>query len=237
MGKKSKVDRKTKSGRHEEEEEEYSMNAMADDNDYSHELPSNTTSGDVDRVSQDDTHIDIFLDGVENMDNKKTQTRLNALNGLISSLQSGVDLYDRANSNMATLMDNLNRFLTSRSSKKEAILAMKVISILSLVAGAENDGYAEEFSQPLIDLATKSDVEDLDIRVAAVQTLAFVDLVCRGGSGGYATFGVIGDIALLQSEGTDACPELQVNKNEEWGLRIEGLLLFNRHLESSSSLL
>lgn len=225
MGKKSKGDRKTKSGRHEEEEDDHQSDYMHDvmtDSAVVEEREGFSTGSGTsiggEKVGKHGSQIDQLLDGIDNLDSKKSQVRVSALGSIVKSLQSGADLFDRVYSNMDTLMAQLKRLLSQRSASAESVLAMKVVCILALVAGADNDEFTNEFSELLITLATKSEVEEVELRVAAVRTLAFIHLVCGGGSGGFSCFGVIGDIALLQSEGIDACQEVQVAAADAWCL-------------------
>jgi hypothetical protein len=126
MGKKSKGDRKTKSGRHEEEE---------DDDEYMPDMSAATSipnsfddeggkSDGVDRIGQNEKQIDFFQEGVENLDNKKSQSRITALRNIINSLQSGADLFDRVYSNIDAMTEKLKRLLTRRSSSHETVLTM-----------------------------------------------------------------------------------------------------------------
>ena len=210
MGKKSKGGKKqkTRRGDDEDEDDEY----MPDLNETSSETVGDSArkANTTDKVGRDEAAIDQFLDGIEDLDNKKMISRLRGLKSIIDSLQSGVDMFDRISSNMDTLVDQLQRFVSGRSSTTEALLAMKILSILALVAGAENDDFADRFTNPLVNLATKSSADESELRIAAVRTLAFIHYVCSGSQGGYTCFGVIGDIAMQQSEGTEACSELQV---------------------------
>lgn len=216
MGKKgTKGDRKTRSGRHEDEEEEdYMTDVMPEGGSSNHDDATSAmvSTGGIEKIGKNDVQVDLFLDGIDNLDSKKSQARMTALTNIVSSLRSGADLFDRAQSNMDALVASLKRILSHRTSNAEVVSALMLLDLLALVAGAENDAFAEEFTELLINLATKSEIEDVDVRVAAVRSLAFVHLVCCGGEGrGYSCFGVVGDIAMLQSEGTDVCEELQVS--------------------------
>jgi len=194
------------------------MTDVMTDNAIADEEVTTSSGGGTEKVGKLDAQIDLLMDGIDNLDSKKSQVRITALNNIVDSLRSGADLFDRVQANMDAMIGHLKRFLSQRSAVYEAILAMKVVNIVALVAGADSDEFANEFNDLLITLATKSEVEEVDLRVAAVRTLAFVHLVCCGGQGGFSCFGIIGDIALLQSEGTDACPDVQIAAAESWCL-------------------
>jgi len=221
MGKKGKGDkeRKSKSGRHvgddDSDEDVQTTTIEVEDKKESKKknkeaIIRNEHEGSADVSSAIDDQTEIFLVALENLSNKKAATRLQALNNVVSCLQSGVDLVERVRANMTLLVDTMTHFLTHRTSPLETLSALKVINLLALVVGAGNEPFVGNFAAHLVELATRSELKDVDVRVSAVRTLAFIHLVCCDSHRGYSCFDVVVDIALSQSDGSDVCPTLQV---------------------------
>lgn len=212
MGKKTPKKSRRRESPEEEEEREDAEEALESKT----QASQDSWSSEVDGAQE--AQKDAFLEGIDGLESKKASSRLKGLAAVLSALQSGADLFDLALSHMDDLIGHLKRLLTHRTSKKETLLSMKVVNILSLVMGAESNAFADEFRSVLVSIATRGSAEETEIRIAAVRALAFTHFICYDANQGYPCFQVVGDIAMLQSEGTDVPAELQAAAADAWCL-------------------
>jgi hypothetical protein len=157
---------------------------------------------------------DNYYDALEKLNEKKASTRLKGLQEILGILQSGgVESFPLGS--LESLNSSLVKFIRRPTSSSEAVDAMKVVSVLSLILGP-NDQFVETFSRLFVHIITR--VEDETMRAEALKCLAFVNYVSSTDHSESTAWVLSEQIILLTVEGLEVSADLRVFALKFWCL-------------------
>mmetsp|Transcript_15955 Transcript_15955/g.24042 ORF Transcript_15955/g.24042 Transcript_15955/m.24042 type:complete len:426 (+) Transcript_15955:139-1416(+) len=157
---------------------------------------------------------DMLSEHIDNLNEKKSATRMQALNGTLKCLQSNCDVSDSVRGHMETLNRALVRLIRSASSEKEGILAVQILCVLALEMGPDEDSFFEAYFPALKYAITRSEYHDL--RCWAVKAVSFVCFICA--SDGYDALNFCEEVISQASEGVYVPTSLQAVALQAWCL-------------------
>mmetsp|Transcript_12343 Transcript_12343/g.12423 ORF Transcript_12343/g.12423 Transcript_12343/m.12423 type:complete len:442 (-) Transcript_12343:331-1656(-) len=175
-------------------------------------------SGDDYGVSESiNESYEIFLLGVDNLMEKRTSTRIEALKSILRVFQSSsIDVCESVSNNRETLMQNLSKLIRRPSSELEGLLAIDVYCMTCLALGPEEDGVLQIFS-PILRTLMKSSGYDR-VRESAVGALAFTSLICATCLHDTDVWDAVEDVLCCESEGRSVDKSLQAAAISAWCL-------------------
>lgn len=137
--------------------------------------------------------------------NENTTSRLTGLRDILGILRSGGVESFPLNS-LDTLKSSLVKFIRRPTSSTEATEAMKVVSVLSLILGPD-DQFVETFSRLFVHIITR--VEDDTMRAEALKCLAFISYVSLTDHSESSAWALSEQLILLTAEGLEVSADLR----------------------------
>jgi uncharacterized protein (UPF0147 family) len=165
-------------------------------------LVSATETGENDNGNQEN---DNYYDALEKLNEKKASSRLKGLQEILGILQSG-GVENFPLDSLDTLNLSLVKFIRRPTSSSEATEAMKVVSVLSLILGP-NDQFVDTFSRLFVHIITR--VEDDTLRAEALKCLAFINYVSSTDHSDSAAWALSEQLILLTAEGLEVPADLR----------------------------
>jgi hypothetical protein len=155
-----------------------------------------------------------FSDGLEMLSEKKANSRLKGLQQILQVLQNGgAETFPPTS--LEALRTCLAKFLRRPASPTEGIEAAKVLSVLSLVLGP-NDELVESFTPILIQLITR--VEDEHFRMEVLKSFAFLSYVSSTNRSESPAWILCEEFVLQTAEGLPAPDALRWTALKFWCL-------------------
>lgn len=135
-------------------------------------MQAGAEAGDSDADADDTLEIvtNRFSEGVDNLSEKKSATRVSGLQQMLAALRSGLDIADTVAKYQETATSALLKLLRRPSSDREGVLACEVTCLLSLVLGG--DEFHSCFAAALQTIITRQESEAL--RIAALKCYCFM---------------------------------------------------------------
>jgi hypothetical protein len=155
-----------------------------------------------------------YNDALDMLNDKKVNSRLRGLQQILEVLQNaGAENFPLTS--LDTLRSCLVKFLRRPASPTEGIESSKVLSVLSLILGP-NDELVEIFVPILMPLITR--LEDEAFRIEALKTLAFLSYVCSSDRSESSAWILCEEFILQTAEGLPASDALRWTALKFWCL-------------------